>query len=242
MRNGILIGVAAAAVASAGCGKSHAEDGGPMVQRSYQVGAFERIEVAGPYDVEVRTGSAPSVSASGPEKLLERLIVEVKDGELLIHPQEHRGFFNMGWGSHGTAKVQVTVPMLRGAGIAGSGGITIDKVQGASFDGSVAGSGDLNVDALQVESLKLSIGGSGDVRARSGQARSADYSIAGSGGIDARGVRAESADISIAGSGSINGQATGTADVSIMGSGDVVLTGGAKCSISKAGSGDVRCS
>jgi len=241
MRKALLVGIVAAATASAGCGQSRAQDGGPLIQRSYQVGSFDHIEVAGPYDVDVRTGAAPSVSASGPEKLLERLVVEVKGDKLLIHTQEHHGFFH--WDSiHGSAKLAVTVPSLAGAEIAGSGGITVDKVKGDRFNGSVAGSGDLNVGALDVQSLKLSIGGSGDVRAHSGRAQIADYDIAGSGGIDASGIQTQTASASIAGSGSIRGQATGTADVSIMGSGDVTLTGGAKCSISKMGSGDVNCS
>ena len=240
MRKAVLIGIAAA-VAASGCGQSRAEDGGPTVQRSFQVGGFERIEVAGPYDVRVRTGSAPSVSASGPEKLMDRLVVEVKDGRLLIHPRKDKRMFN--WSSiRGTATIDVTVPMLSGASIAGSGEITVDRISGERFDGSVAGSGDLALDSLQVQALKLSIAGSGDVHARSGEAQSVDYSIAGSGDIDASGVRAGTAAISIAGSGSINGQANGTASVSIMGSGDVELTGGAKCTVSKAGSGNVRCS
>ncbi|HEU5482774.1 MAG TPA: hypothetical protein VFU80_06770, partial [Sphingomicrobium sp.] len=73
MHKAVLIGIAAAATASAGCGQTRAEDGGPTVQRGYQVGPFEGIEVAGPYEVAVRTGAAPSVSASGPEKLIDRL-------------------------------------------------------------------------------------------------------------------------------------------------------------------------
>ena len=36
---------------------------GPNVSASIQVGGFDQLEVAGPYDVEVRTGGAPSVSA-----------------------------------------------------------------------------------------------------------------------------------------------------------------------------------
>jgi hypothetical protein len=242
MRKAMLISIAVAA-AAAGCSQGRAEDGGPTVQRSYQVGNFQRMEVAGPYDVRVRTGANPGVTASGPEKLLDRLVVEVKGDRLLIHPEnERRGFFHWGSGVRGNATLEVTVPALREASIAGSGGISVDKVQGNDFEGSIAGSGDLNVDSLNVQSLKLSIAGSGDVRAHSGQAQRADYSIAGSGGIDARAVQAQTADVSIAGSGSVNAQASGTADVSIMGSGDVVLTGGAKCHVSKAGSGDVRCS
>lgn len=239
MRIVSLIAVAAA-LAAAACSQTRAEEGGPTVKRQYQVGAFQSIEVAGPYEVVVTTGGAPSVTASGPEKLLERLVVEVKGDRLLIHPRKDKGF---NWSSsRGTAKIQVTAQMLRAASIAGSGGISVDKVSGDSFDGSIAGSGDLRVDSLDVQSLKLAIGGSGDVTARSGRTRNAEYSIAGSGGIDAEGVQSDAASISIAGSGSVHGQATGTAKVSIMGSGDVEMTGGAKCTVSKMGSGEVRCS
>jgi len=240
MRNAALVSIAGAIALSA-CGQSRAEDGGPTVQRSYQVGPFQEIEVAGPYDVQVRTGAGPSVSASGPEKLLERLVVEVRGDKLLIHTRREKGWFGS-WSSKGTATIQVTAPALRAAAIAGSGELAIDQVRGDSFDASVAGSGDLNVESIDVQNLKLSIAGSGELRARSGQARTADYSIAGSGDIDARGIRSESAEVSIAGSGNVTAQATGTADVNIMGSGDVELTGGARCSVSKAGSGDVRCS
>jgi len=239
MRLASLIAIAAAAVAAA-CGQTRAEDGGASVQRNYPVGGFQRIEVAGPYDVEVRTGSAPSVSASGPEELIERLVVEVEGDRLLIRPRKESGF---NWSrSRGTARVQVTAPMLRAASIAGSGGIAVDRISGDRFEGSIAGSGDLRLGSIEVQSLKLAIGGSGDVQARAGRTRSAEYSIAGSGGIEAQGVRADTASISIAGSGSVNGQATGNAQVRIMGSGDVSLSGGAKCTISKMGSGDVRCS
>lgn len=241
MRKAILMAIAAAA-ASAGC-ESRAQDGsgGPAVQRSYQVGSFDRVEVAGPYDVRIRTGGAPSVSASGPQELVERLVVEVKDGRLLIHPRKERNGFN--WSSRkGTATVDVSAPALRGAAIAGSGGIRVDRVTGGRFDGSIAGSGDLSVDALEVQELGLSIAGSGDVRAAAGRTVRADYSIAGSGNINAESIQADTAKVSIAGSGSVHGRATQTADVSIMGSGDVNLTGGARCSVSKVGSGRANCS
>ncbi|HET9810073.1 MAG TPA: head GIN domain-containing protein [Sphingomicrobium sp.] len=241
MRKAVLIGIAAAAVAIAGCGRSHAEDAGPTVDRSYQVGTFDGIEIAGPVDVEVTSGAAPSVSASGPQKLIERMVVEVKDGKLRIHPEKERGFHWGGWGNSGKATFRVTAPSLREASIAGSGGLRIHEVKGDSFNGAVAGSGDLDIESLQVQSLKLAIGGSGDVRA-AGQAKAAEYNIAGSGDIDAAGVNSQTASVSIAGSGNIAGHASGTADISIMGSGNVTMTGGAKCNVSKAGSGSIECS
>jgi len=234
--------IAASAVVSA-CGHNRAdEDGGATVSRNYQVGNFQQIEVAGPYDVQVRTGANPGVSARGSEKLLERTIVEVKNGKLVIHPKNEHRMFNFGWSSnHGKARFAVTVPQLSGATIAGSGDIQVDKVQGDEFEGVVAGSGALNVAALDVQQLNLAIAGSGGVKG-AGKAQSAKYDIAGSGDVDAGQIQTQDVDVSISGSGSVRAHATGAADVSIMGSGDVAVTGGAKCKVSKAGSGDVRCS
>ena len=231
----------AAAAALSGC-QSHTDDnGGPTVSRTYQVGNFQEIEVAGPYDVVIRTGG-PTVSANGSERLLEKTEVEVKGDKLVIHPERNRGFFNFGWSTHGKASFAITVPQLTGATIAGSGNVKIDKVQGNSFKGAVAGSGGLSVGAIDVQQLKLAIAGSGGARANSGKAQQAKYEIAGSGDVDARQVQTQSVKVSIAGSGSVHALSSGTADVDIMGSGDVEITGGAKCNVSKAGSGDVRCS
>lgn len=242
MRKPIAAALIAALAAAGACSRTHAEDGGATVSRNYQVGNFRQIEVAGPYDVEVRTGANPVVSARGSEKLLERTVVEVKGDKLLIHPQQQKGWFGVRWTSGGKAHFVVAVPQLAGATIAGSGDIRIDKVAGERFDGTVAGSGGIDLGSVDVQSLKLSIAGSGGVKAGAGKARSAEYDIAGSGDLDAGAVQAQQAKVSIAGSGSVRAQATATADVNIMGSGDVDVAGGAKCSVSKAGSGDVRCS
>jgi hypothetical protein len=241
MRKSIALAAVAACSAVSGC-SIHADDGGPTVSRNYQVGNFQKIEVAGPYDVEVRTGTNPSVSANGSEKLLERTTVEVKGDRLLIRPKHSGGWFHFGWSSGGHANFTVTVPQLSGATIAGSGDITVDKVQGDRFEGTVAGSGGLDVAAINVQTLKLAIAGSGSAKAASGKAQSAVYDIAGSGDVDAGGVQTQQAKVSIAGAGSVKAHASATADVSIMGAGDVDVAGGAKCNISKAGSGDVRCS
>src|SRR5690348_10282769 len=131
MRKAIALGAITAAVALSACAQSRGESGGPTVERDFQVGAFEQIEVAGSYDVDVRTGPAPSVHATGPEKDLERLVVEIKGDRLLIHSKRDRGF-HMGWTSESPTKIIVTVPKLSAASIAGSGGLTVDRVTGES--------------------------------------------------------------------------------------------------------------
>ena len=242
MRQLLLVGIAGAMVAASGCARGRAEDAGALTERNYSVGAFDKIELAGAYDATVKTGSAVSVHASGGENVLDHLVVEVKDGTLQIHSEKRNGF-HWGWtGKNNKVALTITVPSLKGAELAGSGGIRIDKVAGDSFEGAVAGSGGLTLDQVEVGNLKLGIAGSGDAKAGSGKAKSVAYEIAGSGGIDARGVVADDADVSIAGSGNVSVNAVKTAKVSIAGSGNVDVTGGAKCTTSKMGSGNVRCS
>jgi hypothetical protein len=243
MRKDIVAAIIAASAATAACGHREGEGGGPTVSRNYQVGAFDQIEIAGSYEVQVRTGANPSVSARGPQHTIEHLVVEVRDGKLTVHPEGHRGLFHFGWGGRNDkVEMTVTVPQLKAATIAGSGDVHVDRVQGDRFDGTIAGSGSLGVDAVDVQALKFSIAGSGDAKAASGKAVSAEYEIAGSGGVEAGGVAAQNLKVSIAGSGDVSANATGAADVSIMGSGNVTVTGGAKCNVSKAGSGKANCS
>jgi hypothetical protein len=241
MSRAIEIAIVAAAAALAGCGTARGDSEGPSGNRNYQVGAFDRIEVAGPYEVTVATGSAPSVRATGGEQALEQLVVEVEGGTLKIHRKSRSGL-RMGFSEDQPVQLAVTVPMLRGAEIAGSGRLDVDNIRGESFEAEVAGSGDLRLGAIDVRKLKMGIAGSGEIQARSGRAAVAQYAIAGSGDIDASRLVAGVASVEIAGSGNVNANATGTASVEIAGSGDVNLSGGAKCTVSKAGSGDVRCS
>ena len=232
--------IAAIAMLASAChfGRDAEErEAGTEVSRNYQVGAFDKIEVAGPYEVYVVSGGQGGISAKGGENLLAETDVIVEDGTLKIIPKKRKG---MRWNwKGGKAVFTVNAGALRGAAIAGSGGISVDKVAG-DFEGDVAGSGDMRLGQVEGGKVKFSVAGSGDVRA-AGKADSIDISIAGSGDIDTAGLATRTADVSIAGSGNVTANASESAKVSIMGSGDVEVTGGAKCSVSKMGSGNVRC-
>lgn len=235
-----FVSIAAAAMLAGAChfgADAEERDAGPEVSRNYQVGAFEKVAVAGPYEVNVVAGGAAGISAKGGSALLDETEVIVEDGTLKIRPKKHRGI-RYNW-RDATAVFTVNAATVRGASIAGSGGISIDKVAG-DFEGEVAGSGDLKVAQIAGGNVKLEIAGSGDVEV-AGKADRVDLSIAGSGDIRAGGLRARTAEVSIMGSGEVAANASETADVSIAGSGDVRIDGGAKCSVSKAGSGDVVC-
>ncbi len=238
-----IVALSATAALASACNFSNqaeARDAGPAVDRNYQVGNFDRIAVSGPYEVTVKTGGQPGVTAHGGEAVLAETDIVVTNGELRIMPKKKNGF-RWNWGRDGKVRVEVSAAALRKASIAGSGGVQIDRVAGGDFEGEVAGSGNLGIGQLDAGKVELAVAGSGEMRA-AGKAQSLELSIAGSGDVDLSALDVVAADVSIAGSGNVRARATGTAAVSIMGSGDVEITGGAKCAVSKQGSGNVRCS
>ena len=234
------VAIIGAALLAGACGGGHAEerDDGPTVQRGFEVGAFERIALEGSHDVVVTVGGAPSVRAEGSERAIERLEVVVEDGELHIRSRQRSGWLS--FGSQRSATVHVTVPALSGATVAGSGEISIARVEGEAFEGHIAGSGELEIADLRVRAASFTIGGSGHVRA-GGIADRTEVAIGGSGDVDLSGLRSRTAAVRIGGSGNARLHATETADVRVAGSGNVEVTGGARCSVEKHGSGNVRC-
>ena len=237
MRNLLLASVLALTGACTAGAQGNADAGpGARANRSFQVGAFDRISLVGAPDVVVAVGGQPSVRAEGEAADLERLEIAVVDHELRIsmRPGTSRG-------THHGIRVHVTVPSLQAAAIRGSGDINIDRVQGEAFAATVDGSGDLDVGQLRVTgNASFSLSGSGGIRA-GGSAPRASISVNGSGDLSLAGFETRDATISTIGSGDVALRATGTAAVQLTGSGGVTIAGGARCTIAKSGSGDVSC-
>jgi len=218
-----------ALAALAACNGSHARDQraegeGPTLSgesgaRDFALADFDRVNLRGPDDVTVEVGPAFAVRAEGDTAELERLKIEVIDGELRIGREGDDDWFS--WGHDSDAvRVTVTMPAMRGASIAGSGSLTLA--------------------ALEAGRVNFDIAGSGDVSA-AGTARSIEVNIAGSGNVGARELRAERLEANIVGSGDVEAFVTGEASADIMGSGDVTIHGGARCTSNAMGSGELRC-
>ena len=239
MRVPVIIGAAMLAGACHAGGNAEEADARPTAQRSFQVGAFDRIALEGSPDVVVAVGAAPSVRAEGDADLIERLEVIVEGAKLSIRVREGSGRW-FSFRRHRGVTLHVTVPSLAGVAIAGSGDVRVDRVEGSNFNGAIAGSGDLEIGTLAVGEANFSVSGSGSVRA-SGRADRAMVSVAGSGDIDLARLEAGDATLGMAGSGDIGIRATRTATIDLRGSGDINVSGPARCTVNKRGSGEVRC-
>lgn len=236
MRSLILI---ASAAALAACGSiSGAATGGGHGTRSFALSGFDAVKLAGSDDVRVVRGATFSVVATGPNEILDRLDIHTEGTTLVVTRKS-----NMSWGwssDREGAKVTVTMPSIRAAQVAGSGDMSVDRVDGAEFKGGVTGSGNLDLPSLQAATVKLDVTGSGDLKAK-GAAKTVAMSVTGSGDIDAGGLTADTASAAVQGSGNVSGNARQSAAVNIAGSGDVMIRGTRNCTVSKAGSGEAHC-
>jgi hypothetical protein len=240
MRNAMILGsVLLLGACNFSAGATEAEASGEKIRRNFDVTAFDTVALAGPHNVIVTVGGAPSVRAEGDSKLMERLEVKVENGALRIGTKDQNGFR---WSSNNrqALTIYVTAPSLKAAAVAGSGDLKVDRIEGKSFAASVGGSGNIDLAAMKVDEAEFAIGGSGNITA-AGTAQSSTASIGGSGDLQLGKLEVRSSKVSIAGSGNVDARATEAVDISIVGSGDVTMAGGAKCTISKMGSGSVNC-
>jgi hypothetical protein len=225
-----LLPIAALLVAT----QARAADPAPVTRR-FDVTGFRQVDLRGSDDVIVRVGPAFSVVATGPAAVVEALTATL-NGDTLRVGRKGSWTFRSNKG----ATIIVTLPVLTGAFVSGSGDMKVSPVRAPRFAAAVAGSGDLTLARLDTEQADLSIAGSGDLTA-AGRAARANLSIAGSGDLDAGALETATLSASVAGSGDLNARATGTASASIVGSGDITVHGPARCTVSKVGSGEVHC-
>lgn len=204
----------------------------------YRATEFHNVAYGLPGQVDIRVGPAWSVRATGPAAAFANLRVAIERGTLAIEHRYRDGKADLP--IERQVHFTITVPRLTGVALGGSGGMTVDRVSGASFDAAVGGSGSLAIGDVAVDRAEVSIGGSGNVTAR-GSTRSLSINLGGSGSLQAPGLRAASAQVASAGSGRIEATVDGPATVSLVGSGSVDLGPTARCTVTRMGKAQVRC-
>lgn len=237
-----MLALAIPALILSSCGHTeNGENGSAAGTKSFALSGFDQVALRGSDDVNVVIGTGFAITATGPQSALDQLEITVEGGTLKIG-RKSRSDWHIGWSSKSGkgVKVTVTMPVIRGAKVAGSGDMTVDRAAADDFKASVAGSGNLKIADVKAKAVSLNLAGSGDLEI-AGHATTVDISSAGSGNISAKSLEAETADVSLAGSGNASARATGSASASVMGSGNIEISGTDKCETSKLGSGNVTC-
>ena len=175
-----------------------ASDKGKRVTETVSVKPFEKISVAGSFDVHYVQGETTSVKVEGPVKYLQQTVV-ANDGKTL-RIKTKRGV----WRSMEDVNVYVTSPDLTQVSMAGSGEFDAEgMVDTDNLTLELAGSGEIDFKQLVCDNLNIQVAGSGDVDVESVDVNKADMQIAGSGDIEVHFVRADFVSAQVAGSGDI---------------------------------------
>lgn len=174
-----------------------------IVKQNRQVAEFTAIDASSGWDVIIRQGNRQSVSIEVSEELLDRAVVEVKNGTLHIYNENRSRSFSLRNMRNTTQKAYVTVTNLQK--IEASGGVDIRfetplktgdlevNLSGGTdlenlildcnrFNGQFSGGCDAGITFSGAKEVKADISGGSDVKLREISARTTWISA--SGGCD----------------------------------------------------------
>lgn len=160
---------------------------------------FDRIEVAGVFELDVKVGGDYSVMLSGKEDDLARTTARVENGVLVLDTDEKGADGKRRFVKHGVTAT-ISMPALNGVDSAGVVDGDITGISAENFNADISGVGELELSGT-CGALDADVSGVGELDAKDLQCRSVTVEVSGIG--EAKIYASESVDADIAGIGEI---------------------------------------
>lgn len=229
----LLLGFVLAAVAISSCTISFKKGSRKgqrvkVVNKDVKVQSFEKVQIAGAFDVTYSQGDSSTVRIEAPEDALKNIDVYTDGETLYIGPKTKNLLFSLkSLNRNYKIYVYATSPDLTSVEVAGSGEFDVNgHLDTDKLELSIAGSADMKFADVICDELDATIAGSGDIKINKLVSGKADFSIAGSGDVDAKNIDCGELSVSIAGSGDMKFSGrTKKYDESIAGSGKIEASG-----------------
>lgn len=148
---------------------------GVVQQDSRTLHSFIAVKIGISADVHIIQGDKSVCIIEGDANILPLITTDVQDEVLTITS-------NKNFSSNTRLSVQITTPALSKVDLAGSGDVTLDKIQGQTLNLLISGSGNLRASG-HIITLKARIKGAGDMHLFALQAHAVDAILAGTGTI-----------------------------------------------------------
>jgi Putative auto-transporter adhesin, head GIN domain len=158
---------------------------------------FTAVDLAGANEVRIGVGGEQRVAVRGDDNLVALVTTEVSDGTLVIDQTEP-------FSSSTSMSVEITVP-------------TLDRA-------ILAGAGTMTVDGHELETLALTLSGSGTLRG-AGAAQELVVDLSGTGDVQLETLVAEAATVTLSGTGTVEVHVTRSLDALVSGSGTIAYSG-----------------
>lgn len=208
-------------------------------EKRFGLTSFDAIEINADYIVEVTTRAPVGAVAIGPQDALDRLIVEARDGRLVIGQRQFAGDADRR-GPRGAVTIRINAVNLRAATMGGAGSLSIDRLKGARVTIGLRGPGSLAVGAIAADRLSVAMFGNGTMTL-GGTARQAQMTTSGAGVFDAGALKVDMLAFDGEGAGDHRLHAVKSAAVTARGVGKTVVLGKPVCTIRNVGAGSVQC-
>ena len=166
---------------------------------SVAVADFDRINIAGVFELDVGVGGDYALTLSGAEEDLARTTAVVEDGVLVLDTGEQRREGKKRFIKH-SVTAKISMPALNGIEIAGVVDGDIRGVNAENFRADLSGVGDLDLSG-NCGAFEADVSGVGDLDAEELKCRSVNVDVSGVGSASV--YASESVDAEIAGLGSI---------------------------------------
>jgi hypothetical protein len=237
-RRHLLLALAASASGGAFATDRTVHGSGHASTERRAVAGFERVSIAGSFEVEIRQGTQEGVELTGDDNLLALVETRIEGPA---------GSATLKIGLKDDTQLETTRPIqlridlihLSSLHLGGSGSVAAKDLHATKLGVSIGGAGSVALPGLETERLAVDIGGSGRLGA-DGRANELSVSIGGSGSAALPQLLAGDAKIAIAGSGKADVNVSRHLSISIAGSGVVHHSGAAVPKVSVAGSGSVQ--
>jgi hypothetical protein len=206
--------------------------------RNFGITGFDRVRIEGPYIVRLTNGVAPFARATGDQRALDGLNVEVRGNTLVV------GASHSAWGGYpgtspsGTVEIELGTHELSSAWLVGSGSLAINRVSGLKFDLSVQGSGGAELGAVDVDQMSVNLGGTSNAKI-AGKVGTMTAIARGMTSLDASATRIKDATIGVDGAATVSAEVRDAVTVDGMGPATITLTGRPACTLRLKGSATV---
>lgn len=216
-----------------------------IVKQNRDVATFSAINASSGWDVIIRQGNRQSVAIEVSENILDRVLIEVKDGTLHISNKSQKGIRIINGIRDVTLKAYITVTDL--TKITASGGVDIEfetplnandftlNMSGGSdleklslncnnFSGNFSGGCDAEINFVSAHNVKTDISGGSDVKFTG---KTDKFTIIANGGSDVSATELEARDCTANFSGAADGsiRVTNRLNATVSGAADLVCYG-----------------
>lgn len=174
-------------------------DRGEDTSQTVAAADFDRINVAGVFDLNITVGGDYSVTLSGKEEDLARTTANVEDGVLVLDTNERDEDGKRRFVKHGVTAT-ISMPALNAVDAAGVVEGDIKGINAENFSADISGVGEIDLEGT-CGALVADVSGVGELDAENLKCRSVNVEVSGVG--EAKVYASESVDAEIAGVGSI---------------------------------------